>query len=70
MKYSMIMLLAAAMAAAGCAQTQNQSEMQSKCTAGDQAACTALAQAQHAEELQAMRSPIPGPATAIGGIGH
>jgi hypothetical protein len=70
MKYSIVILLAAAMAAAGCAQTQDRGAMKSKCAAGDQPACTALAQAQQNDELQAMRSPIPGPATAVGGVGH
>lgn len=70
MKYSVILLLLAALAAAGCAQTQDQSALQTKCAAGDQASCAELAQAQRAHDLQAMRSPIPSPATAIGSAGH
>ncbi len=67
MKYSVILLFLAAITAAGCAQTKDQSSLQAKCAAGDQASCTELAQAQRARELQAMRAPIPSPATAIAG---
>ena len=71
MKYSVILLFLAAVTVAGCAQTQDQSAMQTKCAAGDQAACTQLAEAQRiSRDLQAAGSPIPGPATAIGGVGQ
>jgi hypothetical protein len=71
MKYPLMLLIVAVLAAAGCAQTQDQTGMQEKCAAGNQSSCTELAEAQRLDrELRAARSPIPSPALAIGGVGQ
>lgn len=70
MKYPVTLLFLAVVVAAGCVQTQDESALQAKCAAGDQASCTEVARNQRARELHPVRPPIPSPATAVGGVGQ